>query len=196
MPEHIHHNNKSRPKRQSAALAGFICAAARSFSWRLMLACGDPKALSTHFVGFGRSHVGQISCPDDIAFDEHGNLWLAIDGAACGADDGLSVGPGHGAATGPRGQPMCFLGSDRFRLVPLGWSGCVPLDLATADAVRRSLYRIRCEAGPMGCCHTVPDSPGPSQGEHPCSEARERLFSSGTPSPTGRLVTRGDAVDQ
>ncbi|MFD3648043.1 hypothetical protein ACFWUT_02230 [Streptomyces cyaneofuscatus] len=181
MPDHVHRNNESRPKRQSAALAGFICAAARSFSWRLMLACGDPKALSTHFVGFGRSHVGQISCPGDIAFDEHGNLWLAIDGAACGTDDGLFVGPGHGAATGPRGQPMCFLRSDQFRLVPLGWSGCVPLDLATADAVRRSLYRsavkqVRWAAvlrSPTHLDHRRENTPAPRRG-NACSAQGHR----------------------
>ncbi|WP_078657552.1 PhoX family protein [Streptomyces microflavus] len=93
-------------------------AAATSFNWRLMFVCGDPKDPSTYFAGFDKSQVSQISCPDNIAFDEHGNLWLATDGAALGANDGLFAVP----VTGPhRGHVKQFL------TVPKGAETCGPI---------------------------------------------------------------------
>ncbi|MFM9582649.1 PhoX family protein [Streptomyces caniscabiei] len=52
-------------------------AATTSFAWRLMLVCGDPDDLSTYFAGFDKNQVSPISCPDNVAFDPHGNLWIA-----------------------------------------------------------------------------------------------------------------------
>jgi secreted PhoX family phosphatase len=93
-------------------------AAATSFAWRLMLVCGDPKDPSTYFAGFDKNLVSQISCPDNIAFDEHGNLWLATDGAALGAHDGLFAVPVKGPH---RGRVKQFL------TVPKGAETCGPI---------------------------------------------------------------------
>ncbi len=75
-------------------------AGATSFRWRLMLVCGDPADPSTYFAGYDKFEVSPISCPDNIAFDEHGNLWLATDGNALGSNDGLFVVPVKGPHRG------------------------------------------------------------------------------------------------
>ncbi|GAA1395196.1 PhoX family phosphatase [Luteococcus peritonei] len=62
------------------------------FSWNLLLVCGDPKTdANTYFAGFPRERVSPISCPDNLAFDSVGNLWISTDGApdGIGYNDGL-----------------------------------------------------------------------------------------------------------
>jgi uncharacterized protein len=93
-------------------------AAAERFGWRLFLVCGDPADPSTYFGGFPKDQVSPISCPDNIAFDGHGNLWIATDGNALKSNDGL-----FGVAVdGPwRGQIKQFL------TVPIGAEACGPI---------------------------------------------------------------------
>lgn len=93
-------------------------AGAKSFRWRLMLVCGDPADPSTYFAGFDKSEVSPISCPDNIAFDEHGNLWLATDGSALGSNDGLFVVPVKGPHRGHVKQ---------FLTVPKAAETCGPI---------------------------------------------------------------------
>lgn len=67
-------------------------ATATSFSWNLLMLCGDPaKNSETYFSGFPASQVSPISCPDNLAFDTQGNLWISTDGApsTIGYNDGL-----------------------------------------------------------------------------------------------------------
>lgn len=64
-----------------------------------MLVCGDPEDSSTYFAGFDKSKVSPISCPDNVAFDPHGNLWIATDGSAPGSNDGLFAVLVRGAET-------------------------------------------------------------------------------------------------
>lgn len=59
-----------------------------------------------------------ISCPDNIAFDEHGNLWLATDGNALGSNDGLFAVPVKGPH---RGHVQQFL------TVPQAAETCGPI---------------------------------------------------------------------
>jgi len=62
------------------------------FAWNLLLVCGDPKTdENTYFGGFPREKVSPISCPDNLAFDSVGNLWISTDGApdGIGYNDGL-----------------------------------------------------------------------------------------------------------
>ena len=62
------------------------------FAWNLLLVCGDPKTdANTYFGGFPREQVSPISCPDNLAFDSKGNLWISTDGApdGIGYNDGL-----------------------------------------------------------------------------------------------------------
>lgn len=55
--------------------------AALSFSWGFLLICGDPAAdKGTYFGGYDQSLVSPISSPDNITFDNAGNLWVSTDG--------------------------------------------------------------------------------------------------------------------
>ncbi|WP_318152438.1 alkaline phosphatase PhoX [Brachybacterium huguangmaarense] len=63
-----------------------------TFAWNLLLVCGDPaQGDVTYFSGFPRDKVSPISCPDNLAFDSVGNLWISTDGApdGIGYNDGL-----------------------------------------------------------------------------------------------------------
>ena len=65
---------------------------ATRFDWNLLLVCGDPtKDSGTYFGGFPKEKVSPISCPDNVAFDKAGNLWISTDGAPSkiGYNDGL-----------------------------------------------------------------------------------------------------------
>ncbi|MDR6505150.1 PhoX family phosphatase [Arthrobacter oryzae] len=62
------------------------------FTWNLLMVCGDPaQGDVTYFSGFPVDHVSPISCPDNLAFDSVGNLWISTDGAPSGIGraDGL-----------------------------------------------------------------------------------------------------------
>ncbi|QGU05551.1 PhoX family protein [Corynebacterium comes] len=80
--------------------------AGERFTWNLILVCGDPEEAYTYFGGFDKSKVSPISCPDNLAFDEYGNLWISTDGNALGSNDGLYA----LTVEGPnRGELKCFL---------------------------------------------------------------------------------------
>ncbi len=88
------------------------------FTWMLLLVCGDPNDPDTYFAGFPKDQVSPISCPDNVAFDRQGNLWVSTDGNALGHHDGLFRVP----LTGPRrGQVQQFLS------MPVGAETCGPL---------------------------------------------------------------------
>ncbi len=91
---------------------------ATAFAWSLFLVAGDPEDPATYFAGFPKDRVSPISCPDNVAFDDHGNLWLSTDGNALGTHDGL-----FGVATkgDRRGELKQFL------TVPNGAETCGPL---------------------------------------------------------------------
>ncbi len=103
-------------------------AAARSFQWKLLLVCGDPDDPSTYFAGFDKNQVSPISCPDNVAFDDYGNLWIATDGAALGYHDGLFAVPLKGSERGhvqqflsmPKGAECCgpIITRDRILVAP------------------------------------------------------------------------------
>ncbi|MEV4639977.1 PhoX family phosphatase [Actinoplanes sp. NPDC049548] len=88
-----------------------------TFTWMLPIVCGDPADPSTYFAGYDKSAVSPISCPDNVAFDRTGNLWIATDGNALGSNDGLFA----TAIEGPeRGHLKQFL------TVPPGAETCGP----------------------------------------------------------------------
>lgn len=63
-----------------------------TFGWNLLMVCGDPaQNTSAYFSGFPADQVSPISCPDNLAFDSVGNLWISTDGApsSIGKADGL-----------------------------------------------------------------------------------------------------------
>ncbi|MFF2850165.1 PhoX family protein [Streptomyces sp. NPDC058001] len=88
------------------------------FAWNLFLVCGDPNDPATYFAGFPKDQVSPISCPDNVAFDPHGNLWISTDGNALGTHDGL-----FGVAT--RGERRGEL--KQFLTMPNGAETCGPI---------------------------------------------------------------------
>ncbi|MEU4463335.1 PhoX family protein [Streptomyces sp. NPDC024017] len=88
------------------------------FAWSLFLVAGDPDDPATYFAGFPKDAVSQISCPDNVAFDPYGNLWISTDGAQLGSHDGL-----FGVAT--RGERRGEL--KQFLTVPKGAETCGPI---------------------------------------------------------------------
>ncbi|MGQ0482833.1 MAG: PhoX family protein [Pseudonocardia sp.] len=93
-------------------------AAATTFGWRLFLVCGDPADPGTYYAGFPKDQVSPISCPDNLAFDDAGNLWISTDGNALDSNDGL-----FGVAVeGPRRGEV-----KQFLTVPVGAETCGPV---------------------------------------------------------------------
>ncbi|MGW8950401.1 PhoX family protein [Streptomyces sp. NPDC055709] len=91
---------------------------ADGFAWRLFLVAGDPEDPATYFAGYPKETVSPISCPDNVAFDPHGNLWISTDGAQLGSHDGL-----FGVATlGERRGEL-----KQFLTVPKGAETCGPI---------------------------------------------------------------------
>jgi secreted PhoX family phosphatase len=94
--------------------------AASTFGWALVLVCGNPEDPSTYFSGYDKAKVSPISCPDNVAFDRAGNLWIATDGQSesIGFNDALHAVPIKGAE---RGHVQQFLS------VPTGAETCGPV---------------------------------------------------------------------
>jgi len=94
------------------------CPESLKFGWTLFLVAGDPDDPNTYFAGFPKSGVSPISCPDNVAFDPHGNLWISSDGNQLGSHDGLFGVATKGARRGELKQ---------FLTVPTGAETCGPL---------------------------------------------------------------------
>ncbi|MDO5032249.1 PhoX family phosphatase [Corynebacterium sp.] len=92
--------------------------AGEKFTWNLFLVCGDPEEANTYFGGFDKSKVSPISCPDNLAFDQHRNMWISTDGNALDSNDGLYAVTTEGPT---RGELKCFL------TVPAGAETCGPI---------------------------------------------------------------------
>ncbi len=90
---------------------------AETFTWSLPILCGDPADPSTYFAGYDKSAVSPISCPDNVAFDSVGNLWISTDGNALGSNDGLFATAIEGSERGHLKQ---------FLTVPYGAETCGP----------------------------------------------------------------------
>nr|WP_246421934.1 PhoX family phosphatase [Nocardiopsis mwathae] len=94
-------------------------AGAETFTWNVPIVCGDPEDESTYFAGFDKSKVAHISAPDNVTFDDRGNLWIATDGqpGSLGTNDQLCAVPVEGR----------FRGELRtFATVPVGAETCGP----------------------------------------------------------------------
>ncbi|MFC0526784.1 PhoX family protein [Phytohabitans kaempferiae] len=88
-----------------------------TFTWSVPIVCGDPADPATYFAGYDKTKVSPISCPDNVAFDGAGNLWISTDGNALGTNDGLFATPVSGPERGHLKQ---------FLTVPLGAETCGP----------------------------------------------------------------------
>lgn len=83
------------------------------FAWSILLLCGDPAGITqTYFAGYPKELVSPISCPDNVAFDSEGNLWISTDGApsTIRKNDGLFKVPLEGPE---RGRVQQFLSVPR-----------------------------------------------------------------------------------
>ncbi len=94
-------------------------AGATSFTWDMFMVCGDKGQAGTYFAGWD-GPVVPISCPDNVAFDSAGNLWIATDGqpGSINKNDGLFRVPVAGRE---RGHVVQFLA------VPTGAETCGPV---------------------------------------------------------------------
>lgn len=90
-----------------------------TFSWTVPIVCGNPTDASTYFMGYDKSKVSTISCPDNVAFDRGGNLWISTDGApgTVSINDGLYA----TELTGPEAGHV-----KQFLSVPKGAECCGP----------------------------------------------------------------------
>lgn len=93
----------------------------RTFTWNLLMLCGDAaQGDVVYFSGFPAEQVSPISCPDNLAFDSVGNLWISTDGAPSGIgyNDGLFKVSLEGADRGK---------VEQFLSVPVDAETCGPI---------------------------------------------------------------------
>ena len=91
------------------------------FDWNILLVAGDPKFdSSAYFSGYPAEKVSPISCPDNLAFDSLGNLWISTDGApsTIGYSDALHKVTLEGENRGR---------VEQFLAVPTGAETCGPV---------------------------------------------------------------------
>lgn len=100
---------------------------AATFAWNLFLICGDEASAGRYFGGW-EGPVSPISCPDNVAFDSVGNLWVSTDGqpGTIALDDALFKVPVEGPE---RGHVQQFLA------VPAGAETCGPVIRDREDSV-------------------------------------------------------------
>ena len=92
-----------------------------TFNWNILLVAGDPAVNDkAYFSGYPADKVSPISCPDNVAFDSHGNLWISTDGqpGSIGYCDALHKVTVDGADRGK---------VEQFLAVPAGAETCGPL---------------------------------------------------------------------
>ncbi len=77
-------------------------AAATRFGWEFFMLAGRPDDPTTFFAGFPRDQVSPIASPDNLAFDNAGNMWISTDGQpdALGFNDGFYAVPVEGQDRG------------------------------------------------------------------------------------------------
>ena len=129
--------------------------AARTFTWNLLLVCGDPEAAETYFGGVDKATVSPISCPDNVSFDSTGNLWISTDGNVLGSNDGIFRVPTKGAQ---RGRVL------QFATVPRGAEACGPL---IADGDRSLFVAVQHPGETDGSTFETPSSTWPHSDDFP-----------------------------
>jgi uncharacterized protein len=145
-------------------------AAATVFAWSILLLCGDPTRPDTYFAGYDKSQVSPITSPDNLAFDDRGNLWISTDsGAALGFHDGL-----YGVSLeGPtRGRTTLFAS------MPVGAEACGPV--ITDEFVLISPQH------PGDVDDASPEAPGSSFPDGPGTQPRPSVVNIWKAGPNGR----------
>jgi uncharacterized protein len=145
--------------------------AATSFRWGIFLLCGDPADESTYFAGYPKDKVSPIGSPDNMTFDNEGNIWLASDGEQPRqTNNGLFACPTEGDE---RGHVQLFA------TVPVGAETCGPL--LTRD--NRSLF-IAVQHPGEGSTLEEPSSHWPGGGNSPPRPAVTSIWRSADGDPT------------
>ncbi len=82
--------------------------AATTFTWDIFLLCGLPSDSHTYFAGYPKDKVSPIAAPDNVTFDNQGNLWISTDGqpSAIRLADSVKVVPTAGPQ---RGNVQAFM---------------------------------------------------------------------------------------
>ncbi len=72
------------------------------FAWEMFILAGDPANGATYFAGFEQDMVSPFAAPDNITFDNQGNLWISTDGLpnSLEGNDGLFAVPTEGEERG------------------------------------------------------------------------------------------------
>ncbi|HLL49040.1 MAG TPA: PhoX family phosphatase, partial [Thermomicrobiales bacterium] len=80
--------------------------AATSFTWEIFILAGNPTDSGTWYGGFA-GDVSPFAAPDNLTFDDEGNIWISTDGMANSlpGNDGLFAAPTEGEE---RGHSMQF----------------------------------------------------------------------------------------
>ena len=90
---------------------------AERFNWEMLLLAGERNDPSTNYHP-DTTENGWLACPDNCAFDQQGNLWIATDGAEkFGIADGIWACPVEGRERGL---------TKRFLRTPVGAELCGP----------------------------------------------------------------------
>lgn len=75
-----------------------------TFNWEVFMLCGDPAVPghATFFAGYDPKQVSKLANPDNITFDNKGNLWISTDGqpGTLGINDGIYAVPTEGSERG------------------------------------------------------------------------------------------------
>jgi secreted PhoX family phosphatase len=72
-----------------------------SFEWALFITAGPADDQTTDYAGFDKSLVSAFSAPDNVTFDNLGNVWISTDGNKVDdANDGLFAVPTEGEERG------------------------------------------------------------------------------------------------
>ncbi|GAB3210241.1 PhoX family protein [Marinactinospora thermotolerans] len=130
-------------------------AGATSFTWKVLLVCGDPEDESTYFAGYDKSKVVPISSPDNLTFDKRGNLWISTDGqpGTINCNDALHAVPVEGRHRGEL---------KTFATVPVGAECCGPF--ITED--QKTVFIAPQHPGEDGVVG-APQSTWPDRGDFP-----------------------------
>ena len=94
--------------------------AGTTFTWEIFILAGDPTDSGTWYGGYAGDDVSPFAAPDNLTFDDDGNIWIATDGMPNNlpGNDGLFAAPTAGEE---RGRSMQF-----FSTVP-GAECCGPV---------------------------------------------------------------------
>jgi secreted PhoX family phosphatase len=81
--------------------------AATSFTWEIFILAGDPTDSGTWYGGYAGDDVSPFAAPDNLTFDDDGNIWISTDGLPNNlpGNDGLFAAP---TAGDERGRSMQF----------------------------------------------------------------------------------------